>query len=198
MYVDMIIIPIRKNIPMLPTRGNPSISVLQSEVLWKRSQPPPSHTIRPVDWRLRRGQEGGMWHEFLGHYHYNLYKDFEASIRTQNDIHAPNTLPQILWRVQGIFQKVITSQSNCSVFGCFRDITIFYCWVSQFYQNKYVCKKMPQSGVGSMQESSEDCLPMKGHTHLKIDLKFCFWWLPTHMIAVRLFQTFSDRFWEID
>ena len=25
-------------------------------------------------------------------------------------------------------------------------------------------KKMPQSGVGSMQGSNEDCLPMKGHT----------------------------------
>ena len=25
-------------------------------------------------------------------------------------------------------------------------------------------KKMPQSGVGSMQGSKEDCLPMKGHT----------------------------------
>ena len=24
--------------------------------------------------------------------------------------------------------------------------------------------KMPQSGVGSMQGSNEDCLPMKGHT----------------------------------
>ena len=25
-------------------------------------------------------------------------------------------------------------------------------------------EKMPQSGVGSMQGSNEDCLPMKGHT----------------------------------
>ena len=25
-------------------------------------------------------------------------------------------------------------------------------------------QKMPQSGVGSMQGSNEDCLPMKGHT----------------------------------
>ena len=27
-----------------------------------------------------------------------------------------------------------------------------------------VSQKMPQSGVGSIQESKEDCLPMKGHT----------------------------------
>ena len=29
---------------------------------------------------------------------------------------------------------------------------------------KFNKKKMPQSGVGSMQGSNEDCLPMKGHT----------------------------------
>ena len=28
----------------------------------------------------------------------------------------------------------------------------------------FIYQKMPQSGVGSMQGSNEDCLPMKGHT----------------------------------
>ena len=41
-------------------------------------------------------------------------------------------------------------------------------FVSQFVKFKFIelltQLKMPQSGVGSMQGSNKDCLPMKGHT----------------------------------
>ena len=32
------------------------------------------------------------------------------------------------------------------------------------YGSQFKGEKMPQSGVGSMQRSNKDCLPMEGHT----------------------------------